>query len=90
MLPQLISAPTRSSVVRQPVLPLCPLAEVSRYCSLKTQPHPRQTYVFVDDMIEKPKKGRSSDTLIPSSGRVLTGPGRIYDLLAHTKPGAGE
>ena len=44
-------------------------------------------YFFVDDMIEKPKKGQefSNYSIL---GRVLLTP-EIYDILAHTKPGAG-
>ena len=43
--------------------------------------------ISVDDMIEKPKKGQefSNYSIL---GRVLLTP-EIYDLLAHTKPGAG-
>ena len=63
-----------------------PWADVSRYCSLKTTPI-HDNYFFVDDMIEKPKKGQefSNYSIL---GRVLLTP-EIYDLLAHTKPGAG-
>ena len=44
-------------------------------------------YFFVDDMIEKPKKGQefSNYSIL---GRVLLTP-QIYEILAHTKPGAG-
>ena len=44
-------------------------------------------YFFVDDMIEKPKKGQefSNYSIL---GRVLLTP-EIYEILAHTKPGAG-
>ena len=64
----------------------CAWADVSRYCSLKTTPI-HDNYFFVDDMIEKPKKGQefSNYSIL---GRVLLTP-EIYDLLAHTKPGAG-
>ena len=63
-----------------------PWEDVSRYCSLKTTPI-HDNYFFVDDMIEKPKKGQefSNYSIL---GRVLLTP-EIYDLLAHTKPGAG-
>ena len=63
-----------------------PWADVSRYCSLKTTPI-HDNYFFVDDMIEKPKNGQefSNYSIL---GRVLLTP-EIYDLLAHTKPGAG-
>ena len=46
-----------------------------------------QNEVFVDDMIEKPKKGQefSNYSIL---GRVLLTP-EIYEILAHTKPGAG-
>ena len=59
---------------------------MSRYCSLKTTPI-HDNYFFVDDMIEKPKKGQefSNYSIL---GRVLLTP-EIYDILAHTKPGAG-
>lgn len=63
-----------------------PWEDVSRYCSLKTTPI-RDNYFFVDDMIEKPKKGQefSNYSIL---GRVLLTP-EIYPLLAATKPGAG-
>ena len=63
-----------------------PWADVSRYCSLKTTPI-HDNYFFVDDMIEKPKKGQefSNYSIL---GRVLLTP-EIYDIPAHTKPGAG-
>ena len=63
-----------------------PWADVSRYCSLKTTPI-HDNYFFVDDMIEKPKKGQefSNYSIL---GRVLLTP-EIYDILANTKPGAG-
>ena len=59
---------------------------MSRYCSLKTTPI-HDNYFFVDDMIEKPKKGQefSNYSIL---GRVLLTP-EIYEILAHTKPGAG-
>ena len=63
-----------------------PWEDVSRYCSLKTAPI-HDNYFFVDDMIEKPKKGQefSNYSIL---GRVLLTP-EIYEILAHTKPGAG-
>ena len=63
-----------------------PWEDVSRYCNLKTTPI-HDNYFFVDDMIEKPKKGQefSNYSIL---GRVLLTP-EIYDILAHTKPGAG-
>ena len=63
-----------------------PWEDVSRYCSLKTTPI-HDNYFFVDDMIEKPKKGQefSNYSIL---GRVLLTP-EIYEILAHTKPGAG-
>lgn len=63
-----------------------PWADVSCYCSLKTTPI-HDNYFFVDDMIEKPKKGQefSNYSIL---GRVLLTP-EIYDILARTKPGAG-
>ena len=63
-----------------------PWEDVSRYCSLKTTPI-HDNYFFVDDMIEKPKKGQefSNYSIL---GRVLLTP-EIYDILARTKPGAG-
>ena len=63
-----------------------PWEDVSRYCSLKTTPI-HDNYFFVDDMIEKPKKGQefSNYSIL---GRVLLTP-QIYEILAHTKPGAG-
>ena len=53
-----------------------PWADVSRYCSLKTTPI-HDNYFFVDDMIEKPKKGQefSNYSIL---GRVLLTP-EIYD-----------
>ena len=72
----------------RPVAGVCavPWEDVSRYCSLKTTPI-RDNYFFVDDMIEKPKKGQefSNYSIL---GRVLLTP-EIYPLLAATKPGAG-
>ena len=69
----------------RPVAGVCavPWADVSRYCSLKTTPI-RDNYFFVDDMIEKPKKGQefSNYSIL---GRVLLTP-EIYPLLAATKP----
>lgn len=49
-----------------------PWADVSRYCSLKTTPL-HDNYFFVDDMIEKPKKGQefSNYSIL---GRVLLTP----------------
>ncbi len=63
-----------------------PWADVGRYCSLKTAPL-HDNYYFVDDMIEKPKKGQefSNYSIL---GRVLLTP-QIYDILAHTGRGAG-
>ena len=44
-----------------------PWEDVSRYCSLKTTPI-HDNYFFVDDMIEKPKKGQEfSNYSIPVS-----------------------
>lgn len=63
-----------------------PWEDVSRYCSLKTTPL-HDNYFFVDDMIEKPKKGQefSNYSIL---GRVLLTP-KIYEILAHTGRGAG-
>lgn len=63
-----------------------PWEDVTRYCSLKTTPL-HDNYFFVDDMIEKPKKGQefSNYSIL---GRVLLTK-EIYDILAVTKPGAG-
>ena len=63
-----------------------PWEDVSRYCSLKTTPL-HDNYFFVDDMIEKPKKGQefSNYSIL---GRVLLTP-EIYRILAHTGRGAG-
>ena len=41
-----------------------PWADVSRYCSLKTTPI-HDNYFFVDDMIEKPKKGQEFMNSLP-------------------------
>ena len=72
----------------RPVAGVCavPWADVSRYCSLKTTPI-RDNYFFVDDMIEKPKKGQefSNYSIL---GRVLLTT-EICPRLAATKPGAG-
>ena len=64
-----------------------PWEDVSRYCSLKTTPL-HDNYFIVDDMIEKPKKGQefSNYSIL---GRVLLTP-EIYEILAHTKPGAAH
>ena len=56
------SAPMRSSAARLPVSPLCPRADVSRYCSLKTTPI-HDNYFFVDAHDRRsPKRARSSAT----------------------------
>ena len=64
-----------------------PWADVSRYCSLKTTPIEGNAF-FVDDMIEKPKKGQefSNYSIL---GRVLLTP-EIYTILEHTAPGANN
>ena len=64
-----------------------PWADVSRYCSLKTSPIEDNNF-FVDDMIEKPKKGQefSNYSIL---GRVLLTPD-IYTILENTKPGANN
>lgn len=63
-----------------------PWEDVSRYCSLKTTPL-HDNLFFVDDMIEKPKKGQefSNYSIL---GRVLLTP-EIYDILAVIPRGAG-
>lgn len=64
-----------------------PWADVSRYCSLKTTPL-EENYFFVDDMIEKPKKGQefSNYSIL---GRVLLEP-KIFEILENTAPGANN
>ncbi|MGN0974592.1 MAG: UTP--glucose-1-phosphate uridylyltransferase [Gemmiger sp.] len=64
-----------------------PWEDVSRYCSLKTTPIEDNCF-FVDDMIEKPKKGQefSNYSIL---GRVLLTP-EIYTILENTKPGANN
>ena len=64
-----------------------PWEDVSRYCSLKTTPIDDNCF-FVDDMIEKPKKGQefSNYSIL---GRVLLTP-EIYTILENTKPGANN
>ena len=63
-----------------------PMADLSKYCSLKAEPI-RDNYYYVDDMIEKPKPGQEFSNL-SILGRVLLTP-EIYSILEHTKPGAG-
>ncbi len=64
-----------------------PWEDVSRYCSLKTTPIEDNCF-FVDDMIEKPKKGQefSNYSIL---GRVLLEP-EIFEILEHTAPGANN
>lgn len=59
---------------------------IRKYCSMKLKPL-QDNYYFVDDMIEKPAPGQefSNYSIL---GRVLMTP-EIYDILEHTKPGAG-
>lgn len=59
---------------------------IRKYCSMKLEPL-QDNYYFVDDMIEKPAPGQefSNYSIL---GRVLMTP-EIYDILEHTKPGAG-
>lgn len=64
-----------------------PWADVSRYCSLKTHPiEGAERDFFVDDMIEKPKKGQefSNYSIL---GRVLLDAG-IYPILESLPTGA--
>ena len=49
-----------------------PWADVSRYCSLKTTPL-HDNYFFVDDMIEKPKKGQEFSNYSILGRVLLTG-----------------
>ena len=64
-----------------------PLEDISRYSSLKTSPIEDNCF-FVDDMIEKPKKGQefSNYSIL---GRVLLEPS-IFEILEHTAPGANN
>jgi UTP--glucose-1-phosphate uridylyltransferase len=64
-----------------------PVEDLSRYCSLKTELIEDNCY-FVDDMIEKPKKGQEFSNF-SILGRVLL-TSDIYELLEHTAPGAGN
>ena len=59
---------------------------IQKYCSMKLDPI-RDNYYFVDDMIEKPAPGQEFSNF-SILGRVLLTP-EIYDILEHTKPGAG-
>ena len=63
-----------------------PWEDVSRYCSLKTTPLHDNLY-FVDDMIEKPKKGQEFSNF-SILGRVLLTP-EIYPILSRIPRGAG-
>ena len=65
-----------------------PWADVSRYCSLKTTPI-HDNYFFVDDMVEKPQTEAEVLCLFSILGPRACSPRRSYDILAHTKPGAG-
>ena len=60
--------------------------DIKKYCSMKLESI-RENYYLVDDMIEKPAPGQefSNYSIL---GRVLLTP-EIYDILEHTKPGAG-
>lgn len=60
--------------------------DIQKYCSMKLESI-RENYYLVDDMIEKPAPGQefSNYSIL---GRVLLTP-EIYDILEHTKPGAG-
>ena len=61
-----------------------PWEDVSRYCSLKTTPL-HDNYFFVDDMIEKPKKGQefSNYSIL---GRVYMQKRGCYTLFRATAP----
>ncbi len=63
-----------------------PWEDVAKYCSLKTE-NIKDNYYFVDDMIEKPKKGEefSNYSIL---GRVLL-TSDIYEIIETLKPGAG-
>lgn len=63
-----------------------PWEDVSRYCSLKTTLLHDNLY-FVDDMIEKPKKGQEFSNF-SILGRVLLTP-EIYPILSRIPRGAG-
>ncbi len=60
--------------------------DIRKYCSMKLEPL-QDNYYFVDDMIEKPAPGQEFSNF-SILGRVLLTP-EIYDILEHTKPGAG-
>lgn len=60
--------------------------QVTKYCSLKVEPLHDNVF-HVSDMIEKPSKDKIF-SLLSILGRVLLTPD-IFDILAHTAPGAG-
>lgn len=65
-----------------------PVADLSKYCSLKVDPVPGEERVnFCTDMIEKPKKGEEFSNL-SILGRVLLTPD-VFDIIDALPPGAG-
>ena len=73
-------------------LPCCGIkavaqSDIQKYSSLKVDPLEENLYK-VTDMIEKPKPGQEF-SLYSILGRVLLTPD-IFDVLAHTAPGAGN
>ena len=63
-----------------------PAADISKYSSLKVDAL-KDNYYNVTDMIEKPAPGQEL-SLFSILGRALL-TSEIYDILSHTKPGAG-
>ena len=65
-----------------------PVADLSKYCSLKVDPVPGEERVnFCTDIIEKPKKGEEFSNL-SILGRVLLTPD-VFDIIDALPPGAG-
>ena len=63
-----------------------PAADISKYSSLKVE-HLADNHYNVTDMVEKPAPGAEL-SLFSILGRALL-TSEIYEILAHTKPGAG-
>ncbi|MBU3806522.1 MAG: UTP--glucose-1-phosphate uridylyltransferase [Candidatus Fournierella pullistercoris] len=63
-----------------------PASDISKYSSLKVE-HLGENHYNVTDMVEKPAPGKEL-SLFSILGRALL-TSEIYEILAHTKPGAG-
>lgn len=61
--------------------------DIHKYCSLKVEPFCDNWYTCTD-MIEKPQREADIFSLFSILGRCVMPP-EIFDILAHTQPGAG-